>query len=179
MKTELMCQISAMEDQPNIFLICATNCPWDLDTAFLRRFHKRLFIPLPNRAERVELLNLFTKDGCLDMDVTQLNLLLDKTEGFSGSDLSNLVQHALYLPIFELQDTKLWKRCNNGTYTPVLKNDDFNLENIICCDLKDLPAFSVHARSKTSSDLINSLDSINATVSKDDLHRYEIYATKI
>ena len=32
-----------------IFLLCATNCPWELDPAFLRRFQKRIFIPLPGR----------------------------------------------------------------------------------------------------------------------------------
>ena len=33
----------------SLFLLCATNCPWELDPAFLRRFQKRIYIPLPNR----------------------------------------------------------------------------------------------------------------------------------
>ena len=32
-----------------MFLLCATNCPWELDSAFIRRFQKRIYIPLPSR----------------------------------------------------------------------------------------------------------------------------------
>ena len=39
-----------------VFLLCATNCPWDLDSAFLRRFQKRLYVPLPDFAARKQLL---------------------------------------------------------------------------------------------------------------------------
>ena len=48
MKTELLREIENAT-QSNIFLLCATNCPWELDSAFLRRFQKRAFIPLPDR----------------------------------------------------------------------------------------------------------------------------------
>ncbi|GFN95709.1 katanin p60 ATPase-containing subunit [Plakobranchus ocellatus] len=50
-KTELLIQMEMAEknDKTNVFLLCATNCPWDLDKAFLRRFQKRIFIPLPNK----------------------------------------------------------------------------------------------------------------------------------
>ena len=34
----------------NIFLLCATNCPWELDPAFLRRFQRKIFINLPCRS---------------------------------------------------------------------------------------------------------------------------------
>ena len=32
------------------FLLAATNCPWDLDPAFLRRFQRRVYVPLPDRS---------------------------------------------------------------------------------------------------------------------------------
>ena len=37
------------ESAGEVFLLCATNCPWELDTAFLRRFQRRIHIPLPCR----------------------------------------------------------------------------------------------------------------------------------
>lgn len=51
-KTELLRQMEGADtslDASNIFLMCATNCPWELDLAFLRRFQKRIYIPLPDR----------------------------------------------------------------------------------------------------------------------------------
>ena len=48
-KTELLRQTETATNS-NIFLLCATNCPWELDSAFLRRFQKRAYIPLPDRS---------------------------------------------------------------------------------------------------------------------------------
>ena len=48
MKTELLRQLEA-SDHEKVFVLASTNCPWDLDAAFLRRFQQRVFIPLPNR----------------------------------------------------------------------------------------------------------------------------------
>ena len=36
--------------QGTTFLLAATNCPWDLDPAFLRRFQRRVYVPLPDRS---------------------------------------------------------------------------------------------------------------------------------
>ena len=52
MKTELLKQMEGADNSKTsdkIFLLCATNCPWELDSAFLRRFQKRIYIPLPDR----------------------------------------------------------------------------------------------------------------------------------
>ena len=51
-KNELLKQMEGADNsqkQDNVFLLCATNCPWELDSAFLRRFQKRIYVPLPDR----------------------------------------------------------------------------------------------------------------------------------
>jgi SpoVK/Ycf46/Vps4 family AAA+-type ATPase len=48
LKTELLIQMEEASKR-GIFLLCATNCPWDVDSAFLRRFQRRIYIPTPNR----------------------------------------------------------------------------------------------------------------------------------
>lgn len=175
-KTELMCQMSNMENNSNLFLICATNCPWDLDSAFMRRFQKRIYTPLPSFGERYELLALFTKNTPLDIDSEYCSHVIERTDGYSGSDLSNVVQYAINIPIFELEDTKIWKLCADGFYEPISKKDNYcNMEEIVCSELSDLPPCSVRARNVDPLDLVNALESVKMTVSKDDIKKYSMF----
>lgn len=50
-KTELLKQMEGANsnNSDQIFLLCATNCPWEIDSAFIRRFQKRIYIPLPEK----------------------------------------------------------------------------------------------------------------------------------
>lgn len=52
-KTELLIQFeegnSDPENKNQMYIIGATNCPWDIDSAFLRRFHRKIYIPLPDK----------------------------------------------------------------------------------------------------------------------------------
>lgn len=64
-KTEFLCQMDGANTNPNerILLIGATNRPQELDDAALRRFVKKLYIPLPNGMGRREfILNLIEKE---------------------------------------------------------------------------------------------------------------------
>jgi SpoVK/Ycf46/Vps4 family AAA+-type ATPase len=77
----------------HVYVIGATNKPWDLDQPFIRRFQKRIYVPLPNAEARREMLNIYTKDIRLASDV-DLAILVDKTEGHSGSDFHDIFQAA-------------------------------------------------------------------------------------
>ncbi|XP_056634225.1 uncharacterized protein LOC130443538 isoform X1 [Diorhabda sublineata] len=178
-KTELLCQLNKMESYPNFFLIAATNCPWDLDPAFLRRFQKRLYIPLPNYTERRSLFKLFTNNTQLEEFFNSWEHLIAKTEGFSGSDICDLIQQAIMYPIMELDDIKIWKSCPDGFYEPLTCNDKFDIDEIVTCELKDLPRCSVRARKVQYIDLINALDSIKVTVTKEDIEKFDKFNNKI
>lgn len=168
-----MTQLSNFENNQNSILICATNCPWDLDTAFIRRFQKRIYVPLPDRPERLEILKLYTKDTNLENCTQHLELVLDKTEGFSGSDLSNLVAYALEIPIYELQEAKVWRLIDNKFYTPI--GQSLFSEQVICSDVHDLPPNSVIARQANSFDLLCSTDQVERSVSDKDIEKYKKY----
>jgi SpoVK/Ycf46/Vps4 family AAA+-type ATPase len=76
-----------------IYVIGATNKPWDLDWAFIRRFQKRILVPLPDHPTRLMMLKLYTRHLQLATDV-DLHELARLSEGFSGSDIRDVCQSA-------------------------------------------------------------------------------------
>ncbi|WAR27893.1 VPS4B-like protein [Mya arenaria] len=111
MKTELLKQMEGADNSSTndkIFLLCATNCPWELDTAFLRRFQKRIYIPLPDREARISLIKIHTKENKLELSDDEWLYLADKTDGYSGSDIANMTLGALFGPIRDLRNAQFW-----------------------------------------------------------------------
>ncbi|GBC74768.1 ATP-dependent zinc metalloprotease FtsH [archaeon HR06] len=84
-----------------LYLIGATNKPWALDPAFLRRFQKRIYVPLPDFKARVEMFKLYTQPLVLDSKV-DLEELAEMTEGYSGSDIRDLCQAVQLRVVSEL-----------------------------------------------------------------------------
>ena len=77
----------------HVYVIGATNKPWDLDWAFIRRFQKRILVPLPDHHTRLMMLKLYTTNLGIDADV-DLHELARLSEGFSGSDIRDVCQSA-------------------------------------------------------------------------------------
>lgn len=75
----------------HIYVIGATNKPWNLDEAFIRRFQKRIMVPLPDAEARREMFEMYTRGLELGEDV-DLEKLAETTEGYSGSDIHDLCQ---------------------------------------------------------------------------------------
>jgi SpoVK/Ycf46/Vps4 family AAA+-type ATPase len=76
-----------------IYVIGATNKPWVLDEPFIRRFQKRIYVPLPDVEARMEMFRILTPSLRLAPDV-DLNRLAERTQGYSGSDLRDIFQSA-------------------------------------------------------------------------------------
>jgi SpoVK/Ycf46/Vps4 family AAA+-type ATPase len=85
----------------HLFVIGATNKPWRLDEAFLRRFQKRIYVPLPDKSARRQLLGMLTRSIKLDSSV-DLDTLADMLEGYSGSDIRDIVQDAYMISVREV-----------------------------------------------------------------------------
>jgi len=75
------------------YVIGATNRPWDLDWPFIRRFQKRIIVPLPDHHSRLQMFKLYTGELNLDPN-TRLHELARLSEGFSGSDIKDCCQSA-------------------------------------------------------------------------------------
>jgi katanin p60 ATPase-containing subunit A1 len=105
MKTELLMQMDGLaKTADQVFLLAASNLPWDLDTAMLRRLEKRILVPLQCKQGRLQILKkhlapLLPKDAQWDW-----SSLADKTEGYSGSDIVGVCKEAAMRPIRRLME---------------------------------------------------------------------------
>lgn len=84
-----------------LYVIAATNKPWLLDEAFIRRFQKRIYVGPPDKETRLLLLKHFTTNLKLDDDV-DLEALAEKTANYSPADLYNICLDAHITTIREM-----------------------------------------------------------------------------
>jgi cell division protease FtsH len=95
---QLLVEMDGFEAKDNIILIAATNRPDILDPALLRpgRFDRQIVVDRPDRAGRAAILKVHTKGKPIARDIS-LDDLAGQTPGFTGADLSNLVNEAALL----------------------------------------------------------------------------------
>lgn len=89
-----------------IMVLGATNRPWNVDSALLRRFDKRILIPLPDVITRKAIFDISIRkmpQMTLSEDVN-LDELAKLTEGYTGDDIKKLCMDAWYIPIHELRE---------------------------------------------------------------------------
>ena len=94
MKNQFLKEMDGLQDKDKnlpLYLIGTTNKPWNIDHGFIRRFQKRILVPLPNNKERKEILELYLSKLNPDnsLDINSLSL---KLEGYSGSDIRDICQ---------------------------------------------------------------------------------------
>ena len=86
------------ERMKNVMVLAATNRPQDLDEAFRRRLEKRIYIPLPNEKGRKQLFDINLKGIQLHADLN-MDILVKKTKGYSGADITNVCRDAAMMPM--------------------------------------------------------------------------------
>ncbi|CAM6009222.1 unnamed protein product [Sphagnum balticum] len=89
------------KDNERVLVLAATNRPFDLDDAVIRRLPRRILVDLPNCENRVKILRVILADEELSQGF-DYGELARMTDGYSGSDLKNLSIAAAYRPIREL-----------------------------------------------------------------------------
>ena len=92
---QILVEMDGFDTNYNVIIIAATNRPDVLDPALLRpgRFDRRVTMDLPDIEERIEILKIHAKNKPLAKDV-DLRVIAERTSGFSGADLSNLLNEA-------------------------------------------------------------------------------------
>jgi len=95
---QILVEMDGFEPNEKVIVMAATNRPDVLDPALLRpgRFDRRVVIDLPDRKDRVAILEVHTRNKPLAEDVN-LDVIAARTPGFSGADLHSLVNEAAIL----------------------------------------------------------------------------------
>ena len=95
---QLLTEMDGFEGNTGIIIIAATNRPDVLDAALLRpgRFDRQVVVDRPDYAGRLEILNVHARGKSLSKDV-DLEKIARRTPGFTGADLSNLLNEGAIL----------------------------------------------------------------------------------
>uniref|UniRef100_A0ACB8FV14 Fidgetin-like protein 1 n=1 Tax=Sphaerodactylus townsendi TaxID=933632 RepID=A0ACB8FV14_9SAUR len=104
-KTEFLVQLdgATTSSEDRILVVGATNRPQEIDEAARRRLVKRLYIPLPEASARKQMVSrLMSKEHCSLAD-EEVELIVKKSEGFSGADMAQLCREASLGPIRSLR----------------------------------------------------------------------------
>jgi len=87
----------------HLYVIGATNKPWALDWPFLRRFQKRIYVPLPDIKARIQMMTQYTTPLKTASDL-RVEDLAKMTDGYSGSDIRDICQAVQLRVVAELFD---------------------------------------------------------------------------
>ena len=134
LKTEFLIALDGITHNPEdrVTLIAATNIPQreyarnslytvtysnvhivifisGLDQAVLRRFQKRIMVPLPTQANRVELLTNLMKKQTNKLSKSDIQSIAKQTAEFSGSDLTQLAKDAAMAPLRDMSEAQISK----------------------------------------------------------------------
>ena len=105
LKTELLVQMDGLnrDEGELVFLLAATNLPWELDPAMLRRLEKRIHVGLPGEDARRRMMSRYLEPHDVAADV-DLAALAAKTDGYSGADVMLLCKEGAMRPLRRLME---------------------------------------------------------------------------
>ncbi|TYI72418.1 hypothetical protein E1A91_D07G060600v1 [Gossypium mustelinum] len=111
MKNEFMVNWDGLrtKDTERVLVLVATNRPFDLDEAVIRRLPRRLMVNLPDAANRAKILKVILAKEDLSPEV-DFDAVASMTDGYSGSDLKNLCVTAAHRPIKEILEKEKKER---------------------------------------------------------------------
>jgi len=117
MRSQLLNEMDGLHSKGKrlyVYVVGATNKPWLLDQAFLRRFQKRIYVPPPDYRTRVELFKHYTKGLKLASDV-DFDVLAQRTEGYTAHDIEEVCREVQFRLIddFDLKRGELREACMN------------------------------------------------------------------
>mmetsp|Transcript_22088 Transcript_22088/g.32507 ORF Transcript_22088/g.32507 Transcript_22088/m.32507 type:complete len:188 (+) Transcript_22088:1-564(+) len=141
MKTEFMIQMDGItkqggndgddDVQHRVLVLGCTNCPWDIDDAIMRRFTRRIYVPLPDADARYTLITHMLSNVDHSLSKKQIGMLVKATEGYSCSDIASVGNEASFGPLRSIGDLDVIKDVEKDKVRP-MNMDDFRDAMDLC-----------------------------------------------
>ncbi|KAH8613824.1 putative ATPase family protein [Trypanosoma vivax] len=167
-KTELLIQL---QDLPadRVTFIAATNMPWELDSAILRRFDQQIFVDMPPPDARHKLITGEIK--CIPHDLTEddMHWLVDVTGGYSASDICRVVQHAVMAPVQQIAETEHMRPVDGEEgvrYVPCTQKDEDSIP------IERVPPNALHIPTVCRQHFEAALSAFPPTIPSDELEKF-------
>lgn len=182
-KTEFLVQMDGVgKSTDGVLLLGATNIPWGLDDALLRRMERRVYIPLPDEFARARMFKIHlgaTPNELTDDDYRELG---QKSTGYSGSDVAIVVRDAIMQPVRKLQQARFFKRVQvtqeDGSIvkkmTPCSPSDPDREEK----SLMDVKGDELEVPPVSVLDFEIALESTKPSVSVDNIQQHEKFTAE-
>lgn len=123
-KTEFLVQLdgATTNSDDRILVVGATNRPQEIDEAARRRLVKRLYIPLPDAGAREQIMHSLLSQQKCSLSEQEIKHIVQRTHGYSGSDMANLCREAALGPIRSITDIQ----CIDADQVPPILFKDFD-----------------------------------------------------
>lgn len=138
----------------SVLFLAATNHPWHLDTAMIRRLEKRIYIPLPDEEGREQMIRKHLEKEVVDDKIDHKELVA-LTKGYSGSDMTQVMKNAAYMPLREMFD--------------MLKKEGLNPKDYVN---------NVELKKIKHTHIIKSIKNTKKTVQQEDIEKYNQWFKK-
>ena len=178
-KNEFLVRMQDLRDSEGVLVLACTNRPMDLDSAVLRRFDKRIYIPLPDAEVRRAMLRIHLGKEASSLTEEQWETVVDATAGFSGSDISSLVRDALMVPVRKAVKATHFRGITKPDGSPGIiacSPDDQGAIPMSLFDITDTAALSVPPI--TVDDFEEGLTNIRPSVGESDLDALHAWTRK-
>ncbi|MFT5683111.1 MAG: AAA+ superfamily predicted ATPase [Myxococcota bacterium] len=98
---QLLIELDGLDSSEGVYVLAATNSPWDIDPALRRpgRFDRTVFVPPPDESARASIITRHMRDR--PQEGLDAAALAKRTEGFSGADLVHLSDSAIEMVLEE------------------------------------------------------------------------------
>ncbi|XP_071487891.1 vacuolar protein sorting-associated protein 4B-like [Diadema antillarum] len=178
-KTEFLVQMQGVGvDNDQILVLGATNIPWCLDAAIRRRFEKRIYIPLPEAPARTTMFKIHMGKTTSTLTEQEYRELGERSEGYSGADISIVVRDALMMPVRKVQSATHFRQVSGPSRDDpsVIMNDLLEPCSPGCpgameMSWMDVPGEKLKEPAVTFNDLTRALHNVKPSVNEGDLQK--------